>query len=80
MNAVTVRVLYSCVPCGLSKVACEVPERGPYEDVSDWVGRTLPAAIKADHSRRSPACQAATISEVLIPMTGVERVGDALRH
>lgn len=73
MKPLTIRVLYSCVLCGLRRVPCEVPERAD-EDVVAWmemVGR----ALSADHDRRSPGCHPESLSEVMIPIAGTEKIG-----
>lgn len=72
-EAVTTRVLYSCVPCGLRRVPVDVPARGE-EDVLAWMEK-LGHAMSMDHARRSPHCHPESLTEVMIPMTGTDRVG-----
>jgi hypothetical protein len=76
----TVRVMYSCALCGLQRVAVDVPAREADEDVMHWSLQTLAGAISVDHRRQSPGCQAKSITEVMIPLLGVDRVGDVPKH
>lgn len=80
MNGPTVEVLYSCHACGIDKRRVEVRERKPDEDAVHWVEQVVGRALGADHAKASPRCRATTISEVRIPYTGVERIGDAVRQ
>lgn len=72
-EAVTTRVLYSCVPCGLRRVPVEVAARGE-EDVLAWMEK-LGHLLATDHHRRSPHCRPESLTEIMIPMTGTDRVG-----
>lgn len=69
----TVRVQYSCPLCGLFKVHCDVPARGD-EDVLVWMEQTI-AALSHDHHARSPQCHPGELKDVMIPMTGTDRIG-----
>lgn len=73
LGAVTIRVRYSCPDCGLKKVVCEVPARGE-EDVRIWMEATI-ASVGADHQRRSPRCHPTQLHDLMIPMTGADRIG-----
>ena len=64
---------YSCPLCGLKRVAIDVPARG-IEAITVWMDATV-RRIAADHRRRSPHCNATEMKELLIPMTGTQRVG-----
>lgn len=64
---------YSCPPCGLKRVALDVPARS-VESVTAWMDATV-RRISADHRRRSPHCHAPKLEELLIPMTGTDKVG-----
>lgn len=75
VEPVMIQVLYSCAACGLQRVPVDVPARVETEDVLHWVEQTLGMAMKADHTRRSPACRAAGVQDVMIPMTGAEKIG-----
>jgi hypothetical protein len=70
---VTIVVLYSCAECALTKVRCAVPAREE-EDVRVWMDQTI-RLVSADHHRRSPRCHPKTLSDLMIPMTGTDRVG-----
>ncbi len=64
---------YTCKLCGIQRVAIELPARST-ESVTVWMDATV-RRIAADHRRRSPHCQAKELSELLIPMTGTDKVG-----
>lgn len=73
-----IELKYSC-SCGIDRVTVRVDERRPDEDVKVWMDRAV-AAVTEDHRQRSPACQAETIDELMIPIPpGVERVGEVPR-
>lgn len=74
----TITVKYSCPLCGLSRVECDVPARGD-EDVVVWMEQTI-AVVGRDHARRSPACHPERLHDLMIPMTGVDKVGGPTRH
>lgn len=69
----TTRCKYSCRTCNLHRVALDVPARQA-EDVSDWMTATV-ALVGADHQRRSPGCPAKELTELMVPLTGTDRVG-----
>lgn len=70
----TIIVKYTCLLCGLIKVDCEVPARGE-ETIIEWTNRSLIVAIAENHRKRSPSCQATKIDEVMVPITGAEKIG-----
>ena len=70
----TIDVKYSCAACGIHRIVVQVPARQA-EGVIDWVEKTMAQAISDDHTQRSPHCPSRTMSEVMIPMTGAEKVG-----
>ena len=72
----TISVLYSCHQCGLKKIAVAVPARTD-EDVVVWVETIMGRRLAGDHAQRSPHCHPDTLDEVMIPMTGTDRVGGA---
>lgn len=67
--------MYSCHLCALKKVTVEVPARTDSQDVKHWMEQVLIYAIADDHRKRSPRCMATSISEVMIPVSGADRVG-----
>ena len=69
----TIRVFYSCALCGLIKVGLDVPAR-EVEDVRVWMDSTI-LLLSQDHNRLSPHCHPTTLTNLLIPMTGVDRIG-----
>jgi DNA-directed RNA polymerase subunit RPC12/RpoP len=70
----TISVMYSCAACGIDKVSVAVPAR-QQEDVKYWVEKVMAQAISDDHSVRSPHCASRTMSKVMIPITGADKVG-----
>lgn len=71
-----VELKYTCGLCGLHRVACKAVPRGEDQGVTDWVENVAIAAIIADHKRRSPDCHPRKLDEIMIPVSGVDRVGD----
>jgi hypothetical protein len=71
----TIKVLYSCHECGLNRVSVDVPARGE-EHVVEWMESTG-KHLSNDHANRSPECHPETLSDVMIPITGTDRVGGA---
>jgi hypothetical protein len=69
----TITVMYSCAGCGLEKAAVDVPAR-EQEDVTVWMARTM-LRVSAHHVRVSPSCPAETLSDLMIPIAGADRVG-----
>lgn len=69
-----VSVFYSCPECGLVKVRCDVKARGP-EDVLAWMNG-VGVELSRDHDRRSPGCHPKELKNLMIPIEGVERIGD----
>jgi hypothetical protein len=73
MTQLTIRCFYSCALCGLKKVPVDVPARGD-EDVCDWMEVTI-RLVGQDHAFRAPGCHPKTLTDLMIPMTGTDRVG-----
>jgi len=71
-----IRVKYSCASCGVHRTSVEVPAR-ENEDVAQWVQSVMAVSIGVDHAARSPRCKSRTISEVMIPTTGADKIGGA---
>jgi len=74
----TITVKYSCKLCGLDKVDVVVPARGT-EDVLTWMD-TMGRFLGEDHHRRSPYCTPTKLQDVMIPMTGTDRVGGPTKN
>ena len=66
---------YSCGECNLHRVEVLVPARPAEMDVTRWVKDVAAYCIYADHCCRSPKCTANTMIEMMIPITGAERIG-----
>lgn len=69
----TITVKYSCPECGLEAVHVEVPARGE-EGVIKWMD-TIIVVLGADHARRSPNCHPEQLKDIMIPMSGREKIG-----
>lgn len=70
----TITVLYSCPECGLERVPVEVPARGE-EGVITWMDNMVITHLGSDHARRSPDCHPERLRDIMIPLTGTEKVG-----
>jgi hypothetical protein len=75
--AQTIIVKYSCAACGLHRIPCEVPVRRE-EDVVEWTEKIMAVALAMDHGIRSPHCRPKAFTEVMIPITGTDKVGGAV--
>jgi hypothetical protein len=65
---------YSCPLCGLRRVTVYVSIR-LNEDVVEWMNKQVTPALMRDHEFRSPGCRATEFSEVMIPVTGANKIG-----
>ena len=72
----TIGVLYSCDECGIRNAEVQVPSRDA-EDVIQWMEKICIIALSRDHADRSPHCRPKVLTNIKIPMTGVDRVGGA---
>lgn len=72
-------LMYSCKLCGLHRVKVPVRSRETEESVTAWMDHTI-HMIAFDHRRRSPVCQAKEITEVMIPLTGTDRIGGPVQN
>ncbi len=70
---------YSCSLCGLHRVSVMVAARTT-EDVAVWLEQIATPALVNDHEARSPGCHPATLSELLIPITGASKIGGPLEN
>lgn len=73
-GALTTRVRYSCPLCNVVKAEVDVPARGA-EDVITWTEKVMIIALAQDHARRSPTCRPRKLVDIMIPLTGTDRVG-----
>ena len=69
----TITVFYSCPLCATVKAAVTVPARES-EDVGEWMENTV-RLLGDDHRARSPHCHPAELKNVMIPMSGRDRIG-----
>src|SRR5260221_6853810 len=70
----TITLMYSCTACRLNRVEVRIPAR-INEDVVWWMKNVVTKRLDADHSDRSPYCPAESLSAVLIPISGADRLG-----
>lgn len=75
----TIRLLYSCPLGCVTKRAVVVPSRGA-EDVVTWLEKIALPVIATDHAGTSPFCPADSVKDLMIPMSGSERVGEEPRQ
>ena len=75
----TIQVKYSCGQCGIHRVVVDVTARST-EDVAEWMERILTPSLVRDHEARSPHCQPKSLTEVLIPVTGTEKIGGPVQN
>ena len=68
-----ITVLYSCHACGLKRIEVDVLAR-ENEDVVAWMD-AVGHKLSEDHARKSPHCRPQTLSDVMIPIAGAEKVG-----
>jgi hypothetical protein len=69
----TITVKYSCHTCGLERVELNVKARGD-EDVITWMN-SLGPQLAADHKKHSPKCNAQSVQDLMIPVTGADKIG-----
>ena len=72
----TITVRYSCFACRVQRAHLEVVARGT-EDVTTWMDATV-RRVAQHHRSHNPRCQATELSELLVPLTGTDRVGGAV--
>lgn len=73
MSDAKITCKYSCHLCGLKAIEVAVPARGD-EDVISWM-KALGKYLSEDHHAKSPHCRPDTLSNVMIPITGANKVG-----
>jgi len=64
---------YSCFQCGIFREIVTVPARED-EDIKVWMDATA-LLVSADHDRRSPKCVITKLDELMIPITGADKIG-----
>ena len=69
----TIVVQYSCDLCGLKRVPVVVPAR-LHEEVMVWMDMVI-RHVSADHALKRPNCHPEKLTDLLIPLTGVTKVG-----
>lgn len=72
-------IKYSCNMCGLKDTELSVPIRGD-EDVVVWMESIVGQDIKKDHFIKSPGCPAESVQNLMIPVTGAQKVGGPTAH
>jgi hypothetical protein len=74
---VTTKCKYSCSLCGIHRNEVEVKSR-QNEEVTDWMDKVLISTLIADHEARSPGCHPDAFAQVMIPVTGTDRIGGSV--
>lgn len=75
----TITCKYSCPLCGLIRIEVAVPIRQS-EGVVEWMEQTVIQFLAADHYRRSPHCHPTELKDVMIPITGADKIGGPPVH
>lgn len=70
----TILCKFTCTTCGLRRIPISVQAREASEDVVDWMNGVV-RQVGEEHQRLSPGCPAKELSELMIPMSGTDRVG-----
>lgn len=70
----TIKCLYSCEGCGIERAEVEVPIRTT-QDVAEWMERVVIYIVSGHHAAHSPECTAQTMRDVMIPITGADKIG-----
>ena len=63
-----IRILYSCLLCGIKDASVLVDQREDAEDIKDWMEKVT-YALCQNHDHRSPHCKPSSLSEVKIPIS-----------
>jgi hypothetical protein len=74
-----VTVRYSCSLCGIKDREVKVRAR-ENEDVVQWVKEICMVAVGGDHAAISPSCQATSVENLMIPISGADKVGGVVRQ
>lgn len=70
----TITCKYSCPECGLERIEVQVPVRTT-QDVVAWIEKVCLYILAADHNSRSPHCTPAELKDLMIPVTGADKIG-----
>lgn len=73
-EAIEITIKYSCDACGLRDTELSVPGREG-EDIMEWMEKTVGQHIRKDHYVKSPSCDAESVQNLMIPITGAQKVG-----
>jgi len=72
-------VSYRCA-CMIEEATLTVRERGPREDIVDWMEGAVQIALTDDHRSRSPRCRNEAMDYAKIFYDQDRRIGDASRR
>lgn len=75
----TVGVRYSCDLCGIKDREVQVQARGG-ENVVEWMENTCIIALANDHARLSPNCRPQTLTNLMIPVSGADKIGGVIKQ
>jgi hypothetical protein len=79
MSGAFVTVSYSCHLCGIEKREVRVRARGD-EDVVQWLEQTCMVDLGADHAAMSPHCHPTELKDIMIPITGTDKIGGVVKQ
>ena len=74
----TIQCKYSCFKCNIVNRVVTVVARES-EDVVYWMENICIVTIAKDHSTQSPHCLAKSLSNLMIPIDGADKIGGVLR-
>ncbi len=77
-TSLCIGVAYTCTLCGIKDREVSVPARGD-EDVVSWLQNVCIPALEYDHACISPECGAQELTNLMIPLSGADRIGGVIR-
>jgi hypothetical protein len=79
MTRAFVTIRYSCHLCGIEKREVRVRAR-ENEDVVQWLEQVCMVDLGADHAAVSPYCHPTELKDIMIPLSGVDKVGGVVKQ
>jgi hypothetical protein len=74
-----ITVKYSCHLCGIVKREVQVRARGD-EDVVQWLEQVCISDLVKDHSSVSPECRPSELKDIMIPVSGSDKIGGVVKQ
>lgn len=73
------RVWFTCKGCGVKNAPADIPDRGPGEDIADWMPK-VQCAFPTAHHEFSPRCRSQRC-DLKIPVgAGTKQIGEPVRE